>query len=194
MSELNEIYSNTAELIYELIKSQCNNNIVASSIDRKDLIALSGPAQAIMSDVDTHVNSQRAVYTKLVTDALANESLVDIFNTQCKSNYNRLLHILAVSITLVEQRVHEKNDTIVDELVAQIQQQLNDRQFMTDLFADPTYIKKTKQPSQEKDCANLNVPIVAVSNPKSTYLSYGFGTLVVGTLATFAVVYLRSKK
>jgi hypothetical protein len=187
MSELNETCS---EIIYELIKSQCNNNIVASSIDRKDLIALSIPAQAIMDDVDTHVNSQHAVYTKLATDALSNESLADIFNTQCKSNYDRLIHLLAVSGTIVEQRERGKNDTVFDELLLQIQQQLNDKQFMTDLFSDPTYIEKTKQPSQK------NVVNITSAKPlnKSSYFTYGIGTLVIGAIATVAIVYSRSKK
>jgi len=129
------------ETIYNVIRNHYFGHILASSIDRDDLIVPSGPLKKIIKYVDDFNNSQYSALHKVVSSAVFYENVDQIMRVaNGKTSFDRLIYIFSIGKVLVDY-LKENPDDIdkVNRIVDEISKKLTEGHFVDSLFSDHRY-------------------------------------------------------
>lgn len=171
------------DTIYNVLRNYYFGHIIASSIDRDDLIVPSEPLKKILKYVDDYNNSQYSALYKVVSSAVLFENVDQIMRVaNGKTSFDRLIYIFSIGKVLVDYLKSNAGDLDkVNSIVMQLSVKMTESSFVDSLFTDPRY----------KECIKYEKPTIINKNPK-TWKSILF--VVVSAGVTGAYFFIKAKK
>jgi hypothetical protein len=136
----------TDETIYNVIRNYYFGHILASSIDREDLIVPSDPLKKILKYVDDYNNSQYSALYKVVSSAVLFENVDQIMRVaNGKTSFDRLIYIFSIGKVLVDYLKSNTGDIDkANSIVGQLSLKMTESSFVDSLFTDPRYMECIK--------------------------------------------------
>lgn len=173
----------TDETIYNVIRNYYFGHILASSIDREDLIVPSGPLKKILKYVDDYNNSQYSALYKVVSSAVLFQNVDQIMRVaNGKTSFDRLIYIFSIGKVLVDYL--KSNTADIDKanaIVGELSSKMTESSFVDSLFTDPRY----------KECIKCEK---TMTMKKKSTVWKSILLVIAGAGATGAYLFIKGKK
>lgn len=131
---------NEEDVVYNIIRNQFFNNILAKSINRDDLIEHVDCLKKILRYVDSS-DSQRQSYEIIINRVIYSGDVSLIMKcANFKNVFDKFIYILSIAKILVEYLKENKNTEDVNKIIGKLSEYLDESSFKKSLFVESRYI------------------------------------------------------